>query len=91
MTHRDGRADYRDKRLGGRTGGPVGSSGGDSYLLGEDLRLEVFQRQLEPPIAVIVKDLHRHQLLWARMSGKGWGSHAEGVGEWIVQQYLELG
>jgi hypothetical protein len=78
-------------RDGGRTGGPVGSSGGDSYLLGEDLRLEVSQRQLEPPVAVIVKNFHSNKVFWAWMSGKGWGSHAAGVGELAVQQYVELG
>jgi hypothetical protein len=88
MTHHDGRTDYQDKKFGGRTGCPVGSSGGDSYLLGEDLRLEVSQRQLEPPVAVIVEDLHGNQVFWACMRGDGWCRHSVGR---LGQQYVDVG
>jgi hypothetical protein len=44
-----------------------------SEHLGEDLGLEVFQRELEAPITVIVQNLDSNQVLWSQ--GGRWCCH----------------
>lgn len=56
------------------------SLSGDTHLLGEDLRFEVFQWQFEAPITVVVEHLDRDQLLWTHMDLEGWSSHDGSMG-----------
>lgn len=78
IDHRDGRVGYHDKRWGAdwRSGR---SLSGDTYLLGKDLRLEVFQWQLEASITVIVEHLDSDQVFRTWMS---WESRSRHDARW---------